>query len=350
MPAASPATAREILPSDSARLRELLDSGRDDSGSWVRPVAVSDDGVVLEHFAPTSAPGPAVLWRQAIRAISLTATLTPAVAAALLGLVLNRPFFGVTAALALLGAVLLQVAVNLLNDVEDHRRLIDLPGALGGAGVIQQGWVSARRLERVAFVCLVIGVACGLPAVVREPSLLIVGALGVLGAFGYSGRPFGLKYRALGDVAVFACCGPALTIGMALAASGVWDAADALLGVVFGAAAVGILHANNLQDRVADRTAGAVTLATLVGERTGAALLITWYAVAVAAWIGLAVRVDLPLFAALLPAIALVAIARVVKTTLSEPSHTLLRVFAAQAHLLMGVVVAAAFGAALVLR
>ena len=53
----------------------------------------------------------------------------------------------------------------------------------------------------------------------REPALLGVVAIAALGAWGYSSGP-GLKYRALGDLAVVLLCGPVLTVGFALAAFG----------------------------------------------------------------------------------------------------------------------------------
>ena len=86
------------------------------------------------------------LWLRAIRAPSLTATLMPAVATALLGTLLGWAIAPLTALFAGLGVLLVQIGVNLLNDVEDDNRGIDRPGRLGGSGVLQDGSLPPRAL------------------------------------------------------------------------------------------------------------------------------------------------------------------------------------------------------------
>ena len=252
------------LAVDSPQGRAALWSGTvEHAGTLHRvlPKRVEDTahGRELEvELAPLQAsdrPPTFALWLAAIRAISLTATLTPAAAVWLYGRVMGWPLHPLIGGLAVLGAVLLQVGVNLLNDVEDHLRLIDLPGSLGGSGVIQRGWLSAQQVRRGAWVAFAAGVLCGLPAVVTEPMVLAgVAALGLLGAIGYSARPLSLKYVALGDLAVLLLCGPVLTLGAAASAFGRIDGGVLWLGLWFGAAAVVILHVNNMQDIEVDRS------------------------------------------------------------------------------------------------
>ncbi|MEZ4367265.1 MAG: prenyltransferase [Kofleriaceae bacterium] len=277
----------------------------------------------------------------------------PCLAALLLGLVggaVARPLLAITAAL---GALVLQVGVNLMNDVEDHRRLIDGPGGLGGAGVIQRGWLSARVVRRAALGCFVVGGALGLPAIVAEPGpLLGVATVALVGAVGYSGRGLALKYRALGDLAVITLCGPVLTVGFALAAFGTLAWATVLLGVAFGLMAVGILHTNNLQDIDDDRACGAVTVASLLGVAAGKRYLVALYLGAAAAWIGAAVAAELPWFAALVPLATLLPLAPLVRDVLAAddlkaPTLALIRIRAAQAHLAFGVTACVALGVAL---
>jgi 1,4-dihydroxy-2-naphthoate octaprenyltransferase len=86
-----------------------------------------------------------------------------------------------------------------------------------------------------------------------------------LGVLGYSGRPLSLKYRALGDVAVFFLCGPLLTLAYSVASFGVYNSEVLWMGAGFGFAAVAILHANNLQDIPDDTLRGAQTLASKLG-------------------------------------------------------------------------------------
>ncbi len=319
------------LPLGSPELPAILESGTmivDGQAVAVVPTSVDETSVQLVPVDPAAdrPPAPSLWWR-AVRPISLTATATPALAMIVYGVRHQWAIDWRIAIPALLGALLLQVAVNLLNDVEDHLRLIDLPGGPGGAGVIQRGWLTARRVRRAAFGALALGVLCGAPALFRAPlPILAIGALGVLGTLGYSGRPFGWKYRALGDLAVLALCGPGMTLGMSWAAFGRGGLAPWLLGGYFGLLAVAILHANNLEDRELDRRRGAVTVAQQLGARGGRAYFVLLYLVAFAlpplAWWAGAIG---PI-AAFLPLVGLPVIAL--------PPN---RLRAAQAHLALGV-------------
>lgn len=352
---------------DAPELDAMLRDGTHRVGGdvWhVRPREVRGDGadarVVFERIAPRTTGSRLGVWIRAVRPVSLTATATPCLATLLYGLAVGWESNGLVAATAALGALVLQLAVNLWNDAEDHTRLIDLPGTLGGAGVIQEGLVSARTVARVAKACLVLGLLAGVPALLRAPGpLLAIGLVALVGTAGYSGRPFGLKYRALGDLAVLVMCGPALTLGFAFAAFGRADATVLALGATFGAAAVGILHANNWQDADVDRARGASTVAGLLGPSRSKAYLVAVYAAAFAAWAvgwALAARgAGLHVVALALPALALVPVGRVVAKVLgardaNAPGLALVRVEAAQAHLALGLALAAGLGGALALR
>jgi 1,4-dihydroxy-2-naphthoate octaprenyltransferase len=295
-------------------------------------------------------------WLQAIRAISLTATITPCVAVLLLGLHGGASPRWALAATALLGALLLQVGVNLMNDVEDHRRIIDVPGTLGGAGVIQRGWLRPAQVQRAARACLLVGALLGLPTALAEPRLMAgIAALALVGSLGYSGPRVGLKYRGLGDITVLLLCGPALTAGFAAAAFGVVPAEVLLLGGALGLYAVGILHVNNLQDVDADRASGAVTLAQRLGSVGSRVYLVALYGLGLGAWVVAALAAGLPVWLAIAPAaLALVPTAALVREVLTggdlqAPRYALLRIRAAQAHLLFGLLCIAALGVAIAL-
>lgn len=290
-----------------------------------------------------SRPSQPMVWLGAGRLVSLTATASPAVATLLACRALGLPIDWAVAGVALLGVMLLQLGVNLDNDVEDDRRMIDQAGRLGGSGVIQRGWLAPRAMRRAAYALFAAGLVCGLPAFVRAPvPLAIVAALVLAGGLGYSGRPFGLKYRALGDLAVLLLCGPALTLGMGAAATAALVPALLPLGIAFGLLAVGILHSNNWQDIDIDRAAHAKTVASLIGPAWSRGYLVALYVGAAVAWIGAAIALSLPVWATALPLVACIPSARLLARVLragdlQAPAFALLRVEAAQLHLAWGV-------------
>jgi 1,4-dihydroxy-2-naphthoate octaprenyltransferase len=240
----------------------------------------SDPEILFEHLDHRPPrPRGLILGLRTVRALSLTATLTPCVSVQLLFISRSLPFDLWRGASALAGVLCLQVAVNLFNDVGDYRRLIDLPGTLGGSGAIQNGWWSPRALNRIAWISFLIAAALGGPLILgSDHALLPVAALGALGTILYSARRFGLKYIAMGDVTVFALCGPLLTYGYAIAIGNRSPKGVLWLGTLFGLLAMGILHVNNLQDIQIDRQRGIETLAIRLGFRNSLRLLAALYA------------------------------------------------------------------------
>ena len=69
-----------------------------------------------------------------------------------------------------------------MNDVEDENRGIDVPGTLGGSGVLQAGLVPLATMRKVAWGAFGIGLLLGVPALVAEPALLGLVAVAALGA------------------------------------------------------------------------------------------------------------------------------------------------------------------------
>jgi 1,4-dihydroxy-2-naphthoate octaprenyltransferase len=336
-----------VFDRESAALAEVLERGRwrDPRGTlWsAQPQAVEADGRVRVALCP---PPPAAarvgVWAQALRLPSVTAALTPCAAVWLYGASQGWAVSVGVAVCALVGAALLQLAVNLLNDVEDHARLIDLPGTLGGAGVIQAGQLSAAQVRRVAYGLLGAGLVAGAPALWRAPGpLLVIGAVAALGAWGYSAGP-GLKYKALGDLTVAALCGPCLTLGFSYAAFGRADAMAWCIGGFLGLAAVAILHVNNFQDMETDQARGARTVAGLLGVAGSKAYLVALYAVGLGVWTAGALGVAaLPWWAAALPWAAAAVPVRLTAALLTQPvtapSLRGARWEAARSHLLLGV-------------
>ena len=118
-----------------------------------------------------------------------------------------------------------------------------------------------------------------------------------------------------------------------------------VIGIFFGLAACAILHANNLQDILIDQARGAVTLASSIGFRKSKQLFALIY-------LGAYLALALGAAATFLPIIAVIptlgALPAIVKTILkvfkaSGPESailTLIRVEAAQLHLLMGATLA----------
>jgi 1,4-dihydroxy-2-naphthoate octaprenyltransferase len=217
-------------------------------------------------LAPLSPPRGTV-WIQALRLYSLSASIIPVA----LGVALAWPQRDRAGELlwlpALVGAVLLHLGTNLLNDVGDFESGVDRLGVSEGSGVLTRGLLAPGQLSRTAYLLFALGALCGLPvAILRGWPLVALGAVGLLGGWGYTAGPR-YKYLGLGDVCVFALMGPLMALGGALAVAGRLEPQVALAAIPVGLLVVAILHANNLRDLEADAEAGIHTIARGLGLR-----------------------------------------------------------------------------------
>ena len=215
-------------------------------------------------------------WYSAARPRTLTATLAPMALAAAMAIdhgVFDPPVF----ALALAGALLLQVATNLINEYADWRKGSDVYKQAGQGMTIAQGVLPPGSVKNGALVSLGGGVLAGLlllaregPALLSSP-LLWIGVGGVLVAVCYTAGPWPLARLGLGEVAAGIFMGPLMVLGAwyVQARCLAWQALPASLPLAFMVAA--ILHANNLRDMEADRAVGKRTLAVRFGWRVARA-------------------------------------------------------------------------------
>jgi 1,4-dihydroxy-2-naphthoate octaprenyltransferase len=216
-----------------------------------------------------------------MRLESLTWVATPLFSILLLGVVREWQISWGTGFFALLGALAFQISVNALNDVEDYLRLIDLPGNWGGSQVIQRGWVSAQHLKTFGYLMLALGVVFGMPAVLKSPQVLLtVGAMAFLGVLTYSNRPFGMKYRALGDFSIFLLLGPLMALGFSQAVFSLIEWPVLALGIFYGLLSWAVYHSGNLQDIELDQRFGVRTLAGVLGFKKSRHLLAQIYGLA----------------------------------------------------------------------
>ncbi len=207
-------------------------------------------------------------WYRASRPRTLTATYAPLGLAGVIALddgVFNLWRF----ALAFIGALLLQIAANLVNEYADYRRGADRLKQAGQGMIIKRRVLAPREVLAGAILTTLAGVLIGLFLLARSgPLLLWIGIGGVLVAITYTAGPFPLAYHGLGEIAVFIFMGPLMVLGAYYVMAGGLTSATALLaGLPIGFMVAAILHANNIRDEEADRAANKHTLVVRFGRR-----------------------------------------------------------------------------------
>lgn len=238
----------------------------DFTGDW-KPraeVEVTDEALrVFQTELRFDVPRWKVLW-QATRPFAFTVTLVPVLLGALLAPELSWGWLAVT----LLGALLLHAGVNVLSDNFDYRRGADTWRVLGSSRVLVDGLMGPR--EHLLWGMSLFGLGCALGlalALLRGLPVLGFGLAGALLGLFYTAPPVGLKYRALGDVAVFLAFGPLMSMGAYFVQSREVSWQAGALAVPAALLTIAILHGNNFRDIMEDRQAGYSTVAGLLGTR-----------------------------------------------------------------------------------
>jgi 1,4-dihydroxy-2-naphthoate octaprenyltransferase len=215
-------------------------------------------------------PAPFVVWWRALRAYSFPASVVPCLVGAAYVAFGGAPVDWRFLPLVLLGGVALHIGTNLVNDAVDFQRGVDTPDALGGSGVLTAGWLGARAVWVGAGVAFAVAALAGVPLIVaRGWPFALIGVVGAVGGYAYTGPPLALKYRALGEVWVFALMGTLMVVGSGYALTGTMPLRLWLSSIPVGFLVAAILAANNQRDLDGDRAHGVHTLATIFGP-TGA--------------------------------------------------------------------------------
>ena len=169
-------------------------------------------------------------------------------------------------------SLLVQIATNMANDYYDHIRGADTEDRIGPERLVASGKISPRAMLVASLAVFGVAFIIGLNLVgYRGWELLLVGVVSIIFGYGYTGGPFPLAYRGLGDVFVILFFGLVATMGTVYVVSGQLTAPSALLGLSLGLLANNILVVNNYRDRETDRAAGKMTLIARFGIHFGQA-------------------------------------------------------------------------------
>jgi 1,4-dihydroxy-2-naphthoate octaprenyltransferase len=125
---------------------------------------------------------------------------------------------------------------------------------------------SERSLWAASLVLLAIAFLCGAYiALYRGPTVLAIGAVGVLVALLYTAGSRNIKSLGLGELAVFLVYGPLMTVAAYFVQTGLFSWASLAASLPVGIVMALILLSNNIRDIKADAGARVRTLAVRIG-------------------------------------------------------------------------------------
>ncbi|MEJ7837217.1 MAG: 1,4-dihydroxy-2-naphthoate polyprenyltransferase [Thermomicrobiales bacterium] len=207
------------------------------------------------------------LWLEATRPRTLPVGAASVLTGVALAIHLDG-FHALSAILAVITALLLQIAANFANDALDFRRGADTLERVGPTRLAASGQASAGTILVATGVVLGLAVICGLYLVMRGGWIILaLGLASLVCAVAYTGGPFPIAYKGLGEVFVFLFFGPTAVAGTAYVQTRHWEWQMLAIAIPVGLISSATLVVNNLRDIETDRRAGKNTLAVRFGAR-----------------------------------------------------------------------------------
>ena len=167
---------------------------------------------------------------------------------------------------ALLVSLSLQIGVNYANDYSDGIRGTD-DSRIGPVRLTASGLASPKSVRAAALISFLFAALIGLTlAAATSWWIILVGALAINAAWGYTGgaNPYG--YKGLGEISVFLFFGVVATVGSYYVQTEELNLQIFIVAIPMGSLACAILAINNLRDRAQDQLVGKKTLAVRLGD------------------------------------------------------------------------------------
>lgn len=172
----------------------------------------------------------------------------------------------VTFTAVLVAALMIQIATNFFNDALDFEKGADTDTRLGPLRATHQGWWTAQSLKKAAAICLLIAFVAGIYLVsIGGWVIAAVGVISMFLAYGYTGGPFPLAYKGLGELFVLIFFGWIAVGGSYFLQTLTYNTDAFVLGTQVGLYATMLIFINNLRDVEQDALVNKKTLSVRLG-------------------------------------------------------------------------------------
>jgi len=206
-------------------------------------------------------------WIEATRPKTLAAGIVPVVVGSSLAYLehnCNVYIMGLT----LLCSVLIQIITNFFNEIYDFKKGADDKHRIGPKRQVASGEISEKRMLRITIGLIFITFFLGLILVQHSGFLILwIGIISLIFAFLYTGGPYPLAYKGLGDVFVFIFFGLIAVNGSYYVQTGEFSYLALISSVVPGLLSANILNVNNIRDIETDYKVGKITLSYRIGKK-----------------------------------------------------------------------------------
>ena len=207
------------------------------------------------------------VWILAARPKTLPAAIVPVWSGSLLAYDTTEAFHLNLALLTVFGAIFIQIATNFFNDVIDSQKGADTGERIGPRRATVSGLLTPKAVYAGAFFMLSLASLCGLFLFqARGWPILLIGIPSLYLSYGYTGGPFPLAYRGMGELFVILFFGLVAVAGTVFVQTGMWTGESIILGFQIGLLSAVLIAVNNYRDVHEDAPAGKRTLVVRFGR------------------------------------------------------------------------------------
>lgn len=231
-------------------------------------------------------------WLMQIRAPFLLVTPVSVLVGVSVAVYQSYPINALYLTLALVGALLSHIAVNVLNEYFDYKSGVDFKTMKtpfsGGSGVLPAGMLNPRSVYILGIVCVAVIVVIGGYFIYAQGPLIIpIGVVGILTVYFYTTHI--TKSPVLCAIAPGLGFGPLMVMGTYFALTGTYSLAAGLASLVPGFLVSNLLLLNQFPDVEADASVARRHLPIAIGRRSSSLI----YSVLVlAAYLALIISVE----------------------------------------------------------
>ena len=205
------------------------------------------------------------IWIEAARPKTLWASVAPVIIGTAMAYS-DGKWDPIIAILTMFSAVLIQIGTNFANDYFDFFKGADTNKRIGPVRATSSGLVKPETMKIAFFVAFLLSVIFGFYLIGRGGwPILIIGTFSVLFGILYTGGPFPLGYKGLGEIFVLIFFGPIAVGGTYYLQTLEINLTVILAGLSPGLISTALLTVNNLRDIHTDKKAGKRTLAVRFG-------------------------------------------------------------------------------------
>ena len=206
-------------------------------------------------------------WVMAFRPKTLTAAVVPVFVATALLLPSDFPIRWWITLAALASALFIQIGTNLINDGIDFKKGADDENRLGPKRATQSGLLKYKTVMAMGFVSFLIAIVCGIPLVMQGGWVIAgIGVVSLICGYAYTGGPYPLAYRGLGDLFVIIFFGIVAVGGVYYLHTEGFHLDALVAGLQVGLLCTVLIAINNLRDIVGDAKVQKRTMAVRFGK------------------------------------------------------------------------------------